>query len=195
MGATDLLAAEDWLDPLEQHVLGGVRQILQELIEQDVTGALGRLGHGRTDGAKGYRHRQRPRTVMGTFGRTELTAPRARVRDEDGRGSRQLIPSRHYRPGTSTTSCALPAAPPATRRSRLHHWRSWRHCRHHDPTRLKHPISYAITPLTARAWIPGGYVPSIQRRVCSAQGARAVQPPLSQPPLPQDGLADHAHKQ
>ncbi len=55
----------EWLDPLEQQVRGGVRQFLQELIEQEVTEALGRFRHGRAEGAKGYRHGHRPRTVIG----------------------------------------------------------------------------------------------------------------------------------
>ena len=85
MRSTDLLEGGGWLDPLEQQVRGGVRQFLQELIEQEVTEALGRLRHGRAEGAKGYRHGHRPRTVIGSFGRVELSMPRARVRGEDGR--------------------------------------------------------------------------------------------------------------
>ena len=55
MGATDLLEGSEWLDRLERQVRCGVRQILQKLIEQEVTAALGRLSHGRAEGAKGYR--------------------------------------------------------------------------------------------------------------------------------------------
>jgi transposase-like protein len=84
-GSTDLLIGGVWLDPLAQLVRGGVRQFLQEFIEQEVTEALGRLRHGRAEGAKGYRHSHRPRTVIGSFGRVELSMPRARVRGEDGR--------------------------------------------------------------------------------------------------------------
>ncbi len=62
-----------------------MRQLLQELIEQEVTEALGRLRHGRAEGAKGYRQGHRPRTVIGSFGRVEPSMPRARVRGEDGR--------------------------------------------------------------------------------------------------------------
>jgi transposase-like protein len=84
-GSTELLIGSEWLDPLEQQVRGGVRQFLQELIEQEVTEALGRLRHGRTEGVQGYRHGRRPRTVIGSFGWVELSMPRARVRGEDGR--------------------------------------------------------------------------------------------------------------
>lgn len=46
-GSTDLLIGCGGLDPLEQQVRGGVRQFLQESIEQEVTEALGwrRQGH------------------------------------------------------------------------------------------------------------------------------------------------------
>ena len=80
-----MLIGGEWLDPPEQPVRGGARQFLQELIEQEVAEALGRLRHGRTEDAKGYRHGHRPRTVFGSFGRVELSMPRARVRGEDGR--------------------------------------------------------------------------------------------------------------
>ncbi len=85
MGSTDLLAGEDWLDPLEQHMRGGVRQILRELIEEEVTEALGRLRHGRPEGDKGYRHGYRPRTVMGALGRVELSVPHAHAGTRRGR--------------------------------------------------------------------------------------------------------------
>ena len=80
-----MLIGGEWLDPPEQPVRGGARQFLQELIEQEVTEALGRLRHGRTEGVQGYRHGRRPRTVIGSFGWVELSMPRARVRGEDGR--------------------------------------------------------------------------------------------------------------
>ena len=60
MGSTDLLEGSECLDPLEQQVRGGARQFLQELIGQEVTEVLGRLRHGRAEGAKGYRHGRRP---------------------------------------------------------------------------------------------------------------------------------------
>ena len=41
MGSTVLLEGSEWLDPLEQQVRGGVRKFLHELIEQEVTEALG----------------------------------------------------------------------------------------------------------------------------------------------------------
>ena len=64
MGSTDLLIGRDWLDPLEQQMRGGVHQFLQELIEQAVSEALGRLRHGRAQDASGYRYGNRPQTLF-----------------------------------------------------------------------------------------------------------------------------------
>ena len=82
MGSTDLLEGNEWLDPLEQQVRGGVRQVLQELIEQEVTEALGRLRHGRAEGAKGYRHGHR-RAISGPGGPVTVAMP---PRSIPGRG-------------------------------------------------------------------------------------------------------------
>ena len=79
-----LLALEDWVDPLEQAFRSGVRTYLQELLELEITDALGRLRHGRQPGAKGYRHGGRARTITGTFGRMTLDVPRARLSEGDG---------------------------------------------------------------------------------------------------------------
>lgn len=71
-------------DALEQAFRLGVRSYLQELLELEVTQALGRLRHGRQDAAKGYRHGHRDRTLIGRFGRVTLSVPRARLAAEDG---------------------------------------------------------------------------------------------------------------
>ncbi len=71
------------LDRLARQVRGGVRQILPELIEQEVTEALGRLRHGDAQGAKGYRAgapepdlegRVRTGSAVGTAGTGETGA-------------------------------------------------------------------------------------------------------------------------
>ena len=111
MGSTDLLIGSEWLHPLEQQVRSGVRQFLQEPIEQEVTEALGRLQHGRTEGTTGYRHGHRPRTVIRSFGRVELSMPRARVRGEDGRNREfhsALLP--RYKRLTGSASALIAAA-------------------------------------------------------------------------------------
>ena len=123
MGPTDFLLRSEWLDPLERRYAAGARQFLQELTEQEVTEALGRLRHGRAEGAKGYRHGHRPRTVIGSFGRVELSMPRARVRGEDGRSHefRSALLPRYKRP-TGSASALIAGAYLAgvnTRRVRL----------------------------------------------------------------------------
>ena len=72
-------------DALEEAFRLGVRSYLQELLELEVTEALGRLRHGRQPDAKGYRHGRRERTLVGRFGRVTLDVPRARLQGEDGR--------------------------------------------------------------------------------------------------------------
>lgn len=61
-----------------------MRSYLQELLEQVVTAALGRLRHGREADATGYRNGHRERTLVGTFGRVQLAVPRARIEGDDG---------------------------------------------------------------------------------------------------------------
>jgi transposase-like protein len=72
-------------DALEEAFRLGVRSYLQELLELEVTEALGRLRHGRQPDAKGYRHGRRERTLVGRFGRVTLDVPRARLQGADGR--------------------------------------------------------------------------------------------------------------
>lgn len=102
-GSEGLLTLSDWVDPLEQAFRNGVQGYLQELLEQEVTAALGRLRHGREEAARGYRNGHRDRTLIGTFGKMRLAVPRARVMDEGG-GRREfrsaLLPrSRRLTPG------------------------------------------------------------------------------------------------
>jgi len=75
---------DDGFDPLEQAFRVGIRSYLQELLEQEVTEALGRLRHGREAGAKGYRNGHRERTLVGTCRRVTLAVPRARIVEETG---------------------------------------------------------------------------------------------------------------
>lgn len=71
-GLLDLLIGAECLDPL-QLVRGGARQFPQKPIESEAADALGRLRHGHAEGAKDYRHGNRPRTVIGLFGRVSLS--------------------------------------------------------------------------------------------------------------------------
>jgi putative transposase len=75
---------DDWIDPLEQALREGVHSYLRELLELEVTEALGRLRYGRQAGAKGHRNGHRTRELLGTMGRMTVDVPRARVAGADG---------------------------------------------------------------------------------------------------------------
>ena len=61
----------------------------QELLEQELTAALGRGRHERALGEpKGYRNGTRERQVLGSFGPVEISVPRARMAQADG-GTRE----------------------------------------------------------------------------------------------------------
>jgi Transposase, Mutator family len=62
-----------------------VRGFIQELLEQELTAALGRTRHERAEGEpKGYRNGTRERQLLGSFGPVELSVPRARMATEGG---------------------------------------------------------------------------------------------------------------
>jgi putative transposase len=83
-----------WFDPIEHAVRDRVRFFIEELIESELATVLARPRYGRraTDGScvetsagvVGHRHGSRTRTLTGTFGRTEIAVPRARLMQPDG---------------------------------------------------------------------------------------------------------------
>jgi transposase-like protein len=82
---------DDWTDPIESAVRARVRDFIEELIEQELETLLARPRYGRrreedgaVPGASGHRHGQRERTLTGTFGKTTITVPRARLDAGDG---------------------------------------------------------------------------------------------------------------
>ncbi len=82
---TALFAGEAWFDPIETGIRDRVRGFIQELLEQELTAALGRTRHERAGGnAKGYRNGTRDRQLLGSFGPVELNVPRARMAAEGG---------------------------------------------------------------------------------------------------------------
>src|SRR5574337_1888937 len=70
---------EDWVSPLEQALREGVQSYLRELLELEVTRALGRLRYGRQDGAQGSRNGHRARALVSALGRIQVAVPRARI--------------------------------------------------------------------------------------------------------------------
>ena len=103
----NVLEGEGWHDVLEASVRGRIRGFIEELLEQELTDALGRARYARartperlaaagsesaseaeaSDGglpAGGHRNGHRDRQVMGTFGATTVSVPRARLEAADG---------------------------------------------------------------------------------------------------------------
>jgi putative transposase len=79
---TALFAGEAWFDPIETSIRGRVRGFIEELLEQELTAALGRSRSERVTGEpKGYRNGTRERRLLGSFGPVEICVPRARMAD------------------------------------------------------------------------------------------------------------------
>ena len=90
--AADLF--DNWFDPIESAVRDRVRGLIEALIEGELEAVLARRRYGRraknadeagtVTGVAGHRHGSRTRTLTGTFGRTEIAVPRARLAQPDG---------------------------------------------------------------------------------------------------------------
>src|SRR5438270_14011751 len=87
---------DDWFDPIEAGVRDRVREFIQAMVEGELDAALMRPRYGRRSqsssgdadapvGVTGHRHGHRSRSLMGTFGRTEIAVPRARLDGVDGK--------------------------------------------------------------------------------------------------------------
>ena len=82
---------DNWFDPIESAVRARVRGFIEVLIENELEAVLARPRYGRRvkdadegPSVAGHRHGQRQRTLTGTFGKTEITVPRARLKVGDG---------------------------------------------------------------------------------------------------------------
>ena len=84
---------DDWVDPIETGVRARVRDWIEALIHSELDTALQRPRYGRSTGGetepavapvRGYRIGSRTRTLTGTFGKTDITVPRARLQGADG---------------------------------------------------------------------------------------------------------------
>src|SRR4028119_1294456 len=82
-GEPALFAGEAWFDPIEAGLRGRIRGFIEELVEQELTEALGRRRHA-PGSAAGHRHGHRERRLTGSFGRVEIAVPRARLRAGEG---------------------------------------------------------------------------------------------------------------
>ena len=70
---TGLFAGAAWFDPIEAGIRERVRGFIEELLEQELTAALGRGKSERASGEpKGYRNGTRGRQLLGSFGPVEV---------------------------------------------------------------------------------------------------------------------------
>src|SRR6267378_4402342 len=87
---------DDWFDPIEVGLRDRVREFIQAMIESELEAAQSRPRYTRrpkeasenADGASGitgHRHGHRSRSLLGTFGRVEITVPRARLDSAEGK--------------------------------------------------------------------------------------------------------------
>jgi transposase-like protein len=92
--AADIMLFDNWFDPIEDGVRARVRGFIESMLEEELDVALSRPRYGRRkappDGSAaaplvGCRHGHRKRALTGTFGKTEIAVPRARVMGEDGK--------------------------------------------------------------------------------------------------------------
>jgi len=86
---------DDWFDPVEVGFRQRIRGFIEEMIAAELDAVLARPRYERraknsgdgeaAPGAVGHRHGRRSRTLTGTFGKTEITVPRARLVTTDGK--------------------------------------------------------------------------------------------------------------
>lgn len=83
-------AGETWFDPIETSIRGRVRGFIEELLEQELTAALGCSRSGRAAGEpKGYGNGRREWQLLGSFGLVEISVPRAHMMDAPEGGTRE----------------------------------------------------------------------------------------------------------
>jgi putative transposase len=82
-GTDGLFEGEAWFDPIEAGLRGRIRGFIEAMLEEELAAALGggryERGHG-----KGHRHGTRERQLLGSFGPTTISVPRARLTGPDG---------------------------------------------------------------------------------------------------------------
>ena len=83
---------DNWIDAIEDGVRSRVREFIEALLEEELSQALARPRYGRrqsgqaVDGpfVSGVRNGHRERNLTGTFGKTRIAVPRARLTSHDG---------------------------------------------------------------------------------------------------------------
>jgi transposase-like protein len=91
--AAEVLLFDNWFDAIEDGVRARVRGFIETMLEEELSDALSRPRYGRRKLGEeeaaplvvGVRHGHRERTLTGTFGKTRIAVPRARLEGEDGK--------------------------------------------------------------------------------------------------------------
>jgi putative transposase len=119
-GAAEEKLFDNWFDPVETILRGKVRGFLETMIEEELETVLARPRYGRRQAsmeedaqvpAAGYRHGHRTRRLIGTFGQTDMTIPRARMIDANGKTSEwQSKALRSYQRRTETIDAIIASA-------------------------------------------------------------------------------------
>src|SRR3954467_14959227 len=78
-----LLVGEAWFDPIEAGLRERIRGFIEELLEQELTAALGRRRHGRGP-SPGHRHGHRERRLTRSLGAGAISVARAPPRAGGG---------------------------------------------------------------------------------------------------------------
>src|SRR6476660_7509167 len=94
--AAEALLLDDWFDAIEDGVRARARGFIETMLEEELSEALSRPRYGRRKPGEdeaapsvvGVRHGHRERTLTGTFGKTRIAVPRARLTGEDGKDAR-----------------------------------------------------------------------------------------------------------
>jgi putative transposase len=69
---------------IDEFLRARVRELIEEVLQEEVTATIGSARGGRPPARRGYRHGSRPRSLTLTAGTVEITVPRARLQHPDG---------------------------------------------------------------------------------------------------------------
>lgn len=93
---------------LETLIRGRIRELVDVILDQELSSAVGAGNHERVDTRKGYRHGSRPpRKVTTSFGPIEIEVPRARLRTETGTKEFESEIVRRYERRTRRVDAAM----------------------------------------------------------------------------------------
>ena len=88
-GTSPEILGAAWFDPIEAMIRDRVRGFIENLVEAELDGAIGRSRYQRAgatnvaSGTAGYRHGRRTRQLLGSFGAVTISVPRARLNAAD----------------------------------------------------------------------------------------------------------------